>query len=67
MSKRGEAPKSWGSVGNVSNAKSCFANARVKGKFINKQIQTTSTFPNFEKNLLVNLTEGAIFSWTIKC
>ena len=62
MSTMGERSQKWGSVGNVQNAKSCFANAKVKREFINKKYQKYQQFTNFEKNLLINITEGPIFS-----
>ena len=41
-------------------------------KFINIKIWTMSTFFKLSKgntklNLLINITRGAIFSWTVKC
>ena len=35
--KNVERSQKWGSVGNLWNAKSCFANARVKREFIKKK------------------------------
>ena len=60
--KNAERSQKWESVGNLWNAKSCFANARVKREFINKKYKQYQQFTNFEKNLLINITEGPIFS-----
>ena len=60
--KNGERSQKWGGVGNVWNAKSCFANARVKREFINKKYKKYQQFTNFEKNLSINIIEGPIFS-----
>ena len=41
--KNVERSQKWGSVGNLWNAKSCFANARVKREFIKKNTSNSNS------------------------
>ena len=45
--KNVERSQKWESVGNLWNAKSCFANARVKRESIKKKIQAIATVHKF--------------------
>lgn len=70
--KKGETSWKEGEERKMFEVQKIFLPKEELKKFINIKIWTMSTFFKLSKgntklNLLINITRGAIFSWTVKC